>query len=246
MKKEMTRKKLRAIASSIAMVGALIFAGYALAGPPPGYKGKPFQDQVNQSGPQVIPGTVQLALFDLGGEGIAYHMLSDVNQGAKLNHTSFMHKLPDATSVLYEHCRPGVPQYICFFRESDGVSISYTKDFADYSARDLAIPPKNQLYLGWERFGEWTNYTVRVKRAGRYEVIALYGGASNTIKLDVDGRPACECKLPVDTGSPHVWNKAIIGTITFSKRGLHLLTLHYGEINLKNNLAFLEFVPAQK
>jgi hypothetical protein len=40
---------------------------------PPGYTGKPFRDQFHKSGPQSIPGTVQLALYDLGGEGVAYH-----------------------------------------------------------------------------------------------------------------------------------------------------------------------------
>lgn len=230
----------RAVAGG-AMVAAF-YLSYAVAAVPVGYKGKPFPDRSHHSGPQVIPGKVQLALFDLGGEGVAYHMLSDVNEGAKLNHTSFMHKSPDGTSTLYNHCRPGVPAYICYFREQEGVSISYTKDFADYSSHDLVEPPTNQLYLGWERYGEWTNYTVRMKQAGKYDVYALYGGAANTIRLDVDGEPASVCKLPVNTGSPHAWNKARIGEITFPFGGVHLLTVHYGEESMHNNLAYLEFL----
>jgi len=218
----------------------LIFMSAALA-MPPGYKGKPFKDQSHKSGAQVIPGTIQLALYDLGGEGVAYHDTDEVNQGAKLNHTEFMRG--GKNGVLTKHCRPGTPEYTCFFRENEGVDISYTKDFADFSHPNLSDPPKNQLYVGWEEEGEWTNYTVRVKKTGTYKIVALYGNAANTVKFDIDNKPASECKLPVATGSPHKWNKAEIGEITFSKSGLQLLTLHYGK---GNNLAYLEFVPAGK
>jgi len=234
----MTRNRLGLWAP--AMV-ALVCVGYAVAGIPPAYKGKPFRDQFHKTGPQGIPGTIQLALYDLGGEGVAFHDTDAVNQGAQLNHTSFTHKEPDGSRVLLNHCRPGVSEYICYFREDEGVDISYSKDFADFSHKNLFDPPKNQLYVGWEMYGEWTNYTVRVKKAGTYKITALYGGAASTIKFDVDDQPASVCKLPVDTTSPHKWNKAEIGEITFAKRGLHLLTLHYGENNLHNNLAYLEF-----
>lgn len=32
-----------------------------------------FQDEVYKAGEQVVPGRVQCALFDLGGEGVGYH-----------------------------------------------------------------------------------------------------------------------------------------------------------------------------
>ena len=208
---------------------ALLFAGYCFE-LPPGYKGKPFKDQSHKSGPAVIPGTVQCALYDLGGEGVAYHDTTPANDGSKLNHTA-------------NHCRPGVAPYICYFRENEGVDISYTKDFADFNHPNLVDPPKEQLYIGWEDDGEWTNYTVKVKTAGTYKIVALYGNEANTLKFDLDGKPASECKLPVATGSMHKWNKAEIGEITFPKTGLHVLTLHYGK---GNNLATFEFVPAKK
>ena len=208
---------------------------------PPGYRGKPFRDQFHKSGPQVIPGTVQLALYDLGGEGVAYHDTDAINQGSKLNHTEFIRGGPNG--VLTKHCLPGTAEYICFFRENEAVDISYTKSFADFSHPNLFDPPKNQLYVGWEEEGEWTNYTVQVKTAGRYRITALYGNADNVISFDIDQMPSTKCKLPVATGSPHNWNKAEIGDITFDKSGLHLLTLHYGK---GNNLAYLEFELVQK
>lgn len=196
---------------------------------PPGYKGKPFKDQFHKSGSQQIPGVVQAALYDLGGEGVAYHDTTPINEGAKLNHTA-------------NHCRPGVPEYICYFRENEGVDISYTKDFADFNHPNMVDPPKNQLYIGWEEDGEWTNYTVKVRTAGVYKIIALYGNAANPLQFDIDNVHSAGCNLPVATGSMHKWNKAEIGQITFSKTGLHLLTLHY---NKGNNLATFEFVPVK-
>lgn len=210
-----------------------LLSSHSLWALPPGYKGKPYEDQTHQSGPQVIPGTVECALYDLGGEGIAYHDVDAVNNGSKLNHTSF-----ERNGVQVPHCSPGVPESICFFRESEGVDISYVKDFADLNHPNPINPPKQQLYIGWEEDGEWTNYTVNVKDAGTYWIIALYSHQPNTIKFDIDNQPASVCKLPTETGDWHTWNKAEIGTITFRKKGLQLLTLHY---NKGNNLAYFEF-----
>ncbi|HSY10176.1 MAG TPA: hypothetical protein VK840_04595, partial [Candidatus Dormibacteraeota bacterium] len=47
-----------------------------------GYKGTPFHDSVYQGGPQKIPGRVQCAYYDLGGEGIAYHDSDAINSGS--------------------------------------------------------------------------------------------------------------------------------------------------------------------
>jgi hypothetical protein len=208
---------------------------------PPGYRGKPFRDQAHKAGPQSIPGTVQMVLYDLGGEGVAYHDTDAVNQGSKLNHTEFTSDGPNG--AVTKHCLPGTPENTCFFREKEGVDISYTKSFADFSHPNLFDPPKNQLYVGWQEEGEWTNYTIRVKTAGTYRITALYGNADNVVSLDIDRKPAAECKLPVATGGPHNWNKAEIGKITFDQAGLHLLTVHYGK---GNNLAYLEFELVKK
>lgn len=216
-----------------AAIAALLLAAACLyAGLPSGYKGKPFRDEQHRSGPQVIPGTVQCALYDLGGEGVAYHDTDIINKGSgELNHKA-------------NHCRPGTPEYICYFREKEGVDLSYTKDFADFNHPNLVNPEKNQLYLGWEADGEWVNYTVRVRKAGTYSINAMYANAANTLKFSVNGQPAGECKLPLDTGSMHKWNKAInCGQVAFPQAGLQLLTLHY---NTGNNLAYFEFVPVDK
>jgi hypothetical protein len=201
---------------------------------PADYKGRPFVDTLNKKGLLVIPGKVELALYDLGGEGVAYHDTDVINNGSgKLNYeqncpASGLHN-PSA--------------YICHFREKEGVDISYTKDIVDFSHPNLYEPPVDQLYLGWQADGEWTNYTVDVRYAGKYRITALYGRNNNNSSLWVNNVKAADLTLPVNTGDWHSWNKAVVGYITFSHTGLNLLTLHY---NAGSNLACIEFELEEK
>jgi len=198
---------------------------------PADYGGKPFRDSEHMSGPQIIPGKLECACYDLGGEGVAYHDTDAVNHGSgELN-------------LKPDHHRPHATPYVWSFRSSEGVDISYTKDFADFNHTNLVTPSTNQLYIGWTADGEWCNYTVDVKAAGKYRIVALYGNEANPVGFSIDHQPAAQCKLPVATGSFHKWNKAEIGIITFAEPGLHLLTFYYGK---GNNFAYFEFVPAEK
>src|SRR5208283_3324480 len=132
------------------------------------YQGKPFQDSRYQGGPQKIPGRVQCAYYDFGGEGVAYH-----NQDTK-NHGS-------------GELNPANGTYLNEFRMKEGVSTSYTKfhDETDNSPYDLVQPPEGQLYVGWTAPGEWFNMTVTVEHAGVYTVDLLYtSNRGGTISLD--------------------------------------------------------------
>jgi hypothetical protein len=202
--------------------------GYAQI--PADYKGKPFRDSLYTRGAQQIPGRVELAYYDLGGEGIAYHDFSPENEGSKLNH-----EVHDYGS----HWRPGIPAYIAFFRENEGVDISYTKDWADFNHPNKVDPAVNQLYIGWEDDGEWTNYTVNVLKPGRYRIITIYGYQDNKSELWLNGKKAVLLVLPENTGNWHYWTQATVGEIIFPKEGLNLLTLKY---NKGSNLAFLDFL----
>jgi hypothetical protein len=218
--------------SSVIGLIVLSLAVNSLAALPPGYQGKPFQDEVYKGGPQVIPGRVECAYYDLGGEGVAYHDTDPVNNGSgKLNQQK-------------NHQRPHATPYHWNFRMSEGVDLSYTKDFADFNhPRNRVAPATNQFYIGWTENGEWCNYTVNVKTAGQYRITALYANEPNPFQFSINHKPGCECRLPVHTGSFHQWNKAEVGTMTFSETGLQLLTLHY---NKGNNFAYFEFALVEK
>jgi len=210
---------------------------------PADYKGKPFQAAAHAGVPQTIPGRLQAAFFDNGGEGVAYHDADPINHGSgQLNYQP-------------GHCEEGVPVAICRFREDEGVDISYVKKLADLNHPNLVAPEWQQLYIGWKEDGEWTNYAVDVRKAGTYRIVAMYSPIAQTINFSLNNRPAAECKLPLDRTTQfsmktypdwevwHFGNKADCGEINFPEAGLQLLTLHYKH---GNNLAYFDFLPAEK
>lgn len=174
----------------------------------------------------MIPGRIELAYCDIGGEGVSYHDSTINNEGAALNRTA-------------GHWRPGVPAYIVFFRENEGVHISYTKDWADFNHPNKVDPKVNQLYIGWQSQGEWTNYTVNVMKPGKCRIITVYGYQDNQSELWVNSQPSCKLFLPENTGNWHYWTQATVGEIVFKEAGLNILTLKY---NRGANLAYLDFL----
>jgi hypothetical protein len=181
---------------------------------------------------QAIPGKIECAFYDLGGEGVAYHDTTPINI------------LSGVLNQQKRHQRPHATPYYWNFRRDEGVDISFVKDWADLNHPNLVDPPINQLYIGGTEDGEWCNYTVDVKEPGTYEIGALYGNVADVlpIRFSINGKAACECTFPVVTGSMHKWNKAPVGHITFLQAGVQVLTLHYAR---GYNLAYFEFGKAQ-
>jgi hypothetical protein len=198
---------------------------------PTAYAGRPFQDAIHKTGPANIPGLVQCALYDLGGEGVAYHDTDALNNGSgKLN-------------LEPGHQRVHASDYVWHFRRGEGVDLSFVKDWADLNHTNLVSPPLNQFYIGWTENDEWCRYTVQVLRPGSYRIRCLYAFQANTVRFDLNGQPAVICRLPQATASYHHWNLAEICTIEFPQAGPQLLTFHYGK---GNNFAWFEFVPVEK
>lgn len=200
------------------------------------YSGHPYGDAVYRSGPQMIPGRVMCAYYDLGGEGVAYHDSDATNKGSgTLN--------------------PADGSYLNEFRMHEGVDTSYTKyhDDIDNNPYELVHPPKDLLYVGWTDPGEWFNMTVNVKDPGLYDVGLLYtaknGGA---ISLDRDGKKVGKlieihstynAQDPIAWRQWHHWNYAKdLARITMPQ-GTHVLTLHI-VLEGNMNLGYLEFSKA--
>jgi hypothetical protein len=177
---------------------------------------------------QAIPGRLECAFYDLGGEGVAYHDTTPINILSAVLNQQAIHQRPHATPYHWN------------FRKEEGVDISYVKDFADLNHPNNPDPPVNQLYVGGTEDGEWCNYTVEVKKPGAYKIIAAYGNIAGMkpLRFSVDGKQAAECPCPVITGSMHKWTREEIGRITFPEAGVHLLTLHYER---GYNLGYFEF-----
>jgi hypothetical protein len=198
-----------------------------------GYQGRPYQDSVYHGGPQKIPGRVQCAYYDLGGEGVAYHDTDAVNNGS---------------GVL----NPPNGTYLNEFRMKEGVDTSYTKfhDEIDNNPYNLVQPPEGQLYVGWTAPGEWFNLTVAVEHAGIYSIDLLYtSNRGGTISLDRNDRPLVSSINLISTSTDkdplawrqwHHWNVMTNVAEVKLPKGVSVLTLHIvTEGNM--NLAYLDF-----
>jgi hypothetical protein len=212
----------------------------AASGVAAAYNGQPFHDQQYSGGPQTIPGKVQCAYYDFGGEGVAYHDTDAVNHGSgELN--------------------PLDGSYLNGFRVNEAVDISYVKvgrqPPVDDNPYNLVVPPPGQLYVGWTHPGEWFNLTVQVAKAGRYTVDLLYTSQhGGEIGLDLGGRTlASPLKIQSTASSAdplawrqwHHWNMAKKLAEVELPEGLHVLTVHIvteGDMNL----AYFDFRSAQK
>ena len=202
------------------------------------YKGTPYTDAHHPIGAQPIPGIVQCAYYDAGGEGIAYHDTDPVNHGSgELNP-------PNGT-------------YLNEFRMHEGVDTSYTKFHdpkvqIDNNPYDLVSPPDGQLYVGWTEPGEWFNLTVNVANAGLYTADLLYtSNRGGTISLDVNGTPTAPITIPSTFSKDepvawrqwHHWNLLTNAATVKLPAGRSVLTVHIlteGQMNL----ATLNFKPA--
>lgn len=158
------------------------------------YRGTPYVDSRYRAGAQKIPGRVECAYYDRGGEGVAYHDSDSKNSGSGgLN--------------------PLDGTYLNEFRKDEAVDISYTKfhDEIDNSRYDLVQPPENQLYVGWTELAEWFNLTVQVSRAGVYTADLLYtSNHGGMISLDVNGdsaTPPLEIRSTFDPSDPVAWRQ---------------------------------------
>lgn len=194
------------------------------------YQGTPYQDD-HYKGTQTIPGRIDCAYYDRGGEDIAYHDTEAKNLGSgTLN--------------------PADGTYLNQFRMDEGVDISYTKfhnskNPIDDSPYDLVTPPDNMLYVGWTEPGEWFNITVQVVHAGLYTADLLYtSNRGASISLDVNGKPATgplniastfNVAEPIAWRQWHHWNLAPSIAKLRLPAGKSVLTIHIltgGNMNL--------------
>ena len=198
-----------------------------------GYKGVPFEDSRYHGGAQTIPGRVQCAYYDMGGEGVAYHDTTPTNEGSgKLN--------------------PADGSYLNEFRMKEGVDTSYTKfhDAIDNNPYNKVVPEENQLYVGWTQPSEWFNITVNVAKAGMYSADLLYtSNRGGTISVDVNGADATgsiaiqstnDAAEPIAWRQWHHWNLMRDATRLKLAAGRNVLTVHIlTEGNM--NLAYFQF-----
>ena len=161
---------------------------------------------------QKIPGMVMCALFDEGGEGVAFHD-DEVKYGSDYRAGNIDLKAISQGDD-YNHGNPHMVP-------NDIVQI-------------------NTPYVGWTGVGEWFRITVEVEKDGVYDVGLLYSSNNRgaKISLAIDGG-APKLIEPTCTKNYHIWNKEVITTLSL-EMGVHVLTVKV-EAQGEMNLAYLEF-----
>ena len=221
----MKRESLTFAYCFVAIAGVIVISSAAFS--QNNYKGKAWNDT-----PQQIPGKIQCELYDIGGEGIAYHDADSVNNGSgKLN--------------------PANGTFLNEFRMNEGVDISYTKTGdIDDNKYNFTEPVMGQLYVGWTVPGEWINYTVQVNESGKYDVSLMHtANGKGTISLSIDGKDVSgQITVPsthrdkdtVAWRQWHHWNCASNLAEVELQKGMHVLTLHI-VANGNMNFDWIEF-----
>lgn len=234
--KQKTLQRLLALPGLVSLLTALS-GGTRKTNSLPDYQGVPYHDSHYQQGAQKIPGKVECAYYDQGGENVAYHDTDSQNNGSgRLN--------------------PADGTYLNQFRMGEGVDISYTKfhDQIDNSPYDIVQPPENQLYVGWTEPGEWFNITVQAPDAGVYTADLLYtSNRGGTISLNVNGEDSSgpltiattfNASDPIAWRQWHHWNiSPNIAKLRFPK-GKSILSVHV-VTGGNMNLAYFVFKKSQ-
>jgi hypothetical protein len=216
------------IRTSLFYVFCIVILSSCHSSPPGDYKGTPYADIMYHGGPQTIPGKLQCEYYDFGGEGVAFHDVDTINSGSgRLN--------PADGSYLHE------------FRIKEAVDISFTKfrdPPIDNNPFNLVEPQKDQLYVGWTAPGEWTKYTVIVKKPGTYQLGIMYTSNQNgKISISVNEKDVTGL-IPIPTTfikadsvawrQWHHWNYIDQIARIDLKKGLQTITLHTVEIGQMN------------
>ncbi len=140
-----------------------------------------------------IPGKIQCEFYNLGGEGIGYHDVDTINHGS-----GNLNKGKD---------------YLSTFRQGEAPDISFTKyhDSIDNSKYNRVLPKEGQLYLGWTEPGEWTKYTVNVKKSGTYQIGLMYtanqNGQISIASQDKRGSGLLNIASTFDKDDPIAWRQ---------------------------------------
>jgi hypothetical protein len=204
----------------VAVSAAQLVAGAALAAVPTGYKGTPYMGT-----PQAIPGRVELANLDVGGEGVSYHA----------DHRRANAKAEGYSPISGDDYRP---------TELDLPNICKTNaQNKDYMVGTNApypstTPNKEVYYMGYAHAHDWVRMTVDVKVAGKYNVSSTWASAGGQWGLslwfnDGTGTPATmdgvnksgKVVMP-GTSDYHKWKDYPNFTQVELSAGVQLFTFH--------------------
>jgi MYXO-CTERM domain-containing protein len=200
-------------ASSLLAVGAH-------AAVPTGYVGTPYMGT-----PQAIPGRVELANLDVGGEGKSYHA----------DHRRVNAKAEGYSPISGDDYRPTEIDLPNICKTNKQNPDSYVGTNAPYPP---TTPTKEVYYMGYAHAHDWVRMTVDVKVAGKYNVSSTWASANGQWGLSLWFNDGSNPALPMDgvnksgkvvmpgTSDYHKWKDYPNFTQVDLTAGVQLLTFH--------------------
>jgi hypothetical protein len=172
----MATRPIRRSAVGISLLGALVsFVGVARADVPAGYQGRPFDPATAggpklpagvQGGPYAIPGRIDFVNYDMGGDGVAYHVSEHAQRGG----TGYRIDTPTATLSLTSDCIANGGGPPC---QNVWYDTSAALDGTPYPTATTA-----DFNLGAIHTGDWFDFTVNVATAGVYSLSSTWATGS--------------------------------------------------------------------
>jgi hypothetical protein len=211
-------------------VAQLVSLG-ALAAVPTGYKGTPYLGT-----PQAIPGRVELANMDTGGQGVAWAADHNRMNSAGYEPISGNDYRPDDKN-LPNICKTN--------------TASQDTMLADGSPYPSTTPTKELYYIGYAHGHDWVRMTVDVKQAGKYNVsstwatpdaqwgLSLWFNDGSSATAPMDGVNKSGKVLVQGTNDYHKWKDYPSFTQVDLSAGVQLLTFHLELDHLQ--YGFLQF-----
>jgi hypothetical protein len=142
---------------------------------PVGYKGTPFDPAVaggpklppgTQGGPYAIPGRLDFVNYDLGGDGVGYHVSEHAQRGG----AGYRIDVPTATLSLTSDCISNGGGPAC---QNVWYDTSPTLDGTIYPT-----PTTADFNIGAVHTGDWFNFTVNVGTTGTYSLSSTWATGS--------------------------------------------------------------------
>jgi len=165
----------RAFASIAAWSVVFSSSAFGRADIPVGYKGTPFDPAVaggpklppgTKGGPYAIPGRLDFVNYDLGGDGVGYHVSEHAQRGG----TGYRVDVPTATLSLTSDCIANGGGPAC---QNVWYDTSPTLDGTIYPT-----PTSADFNIGAVHVGDWFNFTVNVETTGTYSLSSTWATGS--------------------------------------------------------------------
>jgi hypothetical protein len=215
-------KNIKILARASFYICTLVSASICYGQVPEWYQGTPFNGVA-----QTIPGRIEFENYDMGGEGVSFHI--------------DLHNIAEAPIKDY---RPGEVTFGAIDETNTGIHAGQDKYFDGTLYPSTENP--NSKYMGWTHAGDFVRLTVYVERTDTYRISSTFAEETQIIgiNIEVDGLPGTgNLNLNYGNGGFHTWKYFDNIAELYLTKGLHMLQFNIPIAHL--NYDYLQFTSVR-